>query len=118
MVRRSRSLLAISGPMCGLTLAVVTYAGGPPSWVNDLSPIARGDWNDDRAAHLIERAGFGGTPEEIERLAAMTPPQAVDWLVDYEAIDNSILEPFDESALGRVKALPPRWRAAGEQARP
>src|SRR5213596_3760055 len=87
MVRRSRSLLAISGPMCGLTLAVVTYAGGPPSWVDDLSPIARGDWNDDRAAHLIERA------------AAMTPPQAVDWLVDYEAIDNSILEPFDESRI-------------------
>ena len=32
----------------------------------------------DRAAHLIERAGFGATPEEIARLAAMTPQQAVD----------------------------------------
>ena len=31
-----------------------------------------------RAAHLLERAGFGGTPEEIARLAAMTPRQAVD----------------------------------------
>jgi hypothetical protein len=99
MLRRSRSLFAISGPMCGLALAVVTYAGGPPSWVDDLSPIARGDWNDDRAAHLLERSGFGGTPEEIERLAAMTPSQAVEWLVDYEAIDNSALEPFDESRI-------------------
>ena len=47
-------------------------------WANDLSPIAAADWNGERAAHLLERAGFGGTPEEIARLAAMTPQQAVD----------------------------------------
>ena len=57
--------------------------------VDDLSPIAAADWSYDRAAHLIERAGFGATPEEIARLAAMTPQQAVDALVDYEAIENS-----------------------------
>ena len=50
----------------------------PATWADDLSPIAAADWNYDRAAHLIERAGFGGTPEEIARLAAMTPRQAVD----------------------------------------
>ncbi len=49
-------------------------ASAPPvEWANDLSPIAPADWNDDRAAHLLERAGFGGTPEEVARLAAMTP---------------------------------------------
>ncbi|MGE0406279.1 MAG: DUF1800 family protein, partial [Candidatus Korobacteraceae bacterium] len=67
------------------------------SWANDLQPISASDWNYERAAHLLERAGFGGTPEQIERLARMTPQQAVNWLVDYEAVDNSHLKPFDQS---------------------
>ena len=47
-------------------------AAGPPAWADDLSPIAAADWSYDRAAHLIERAGFGATPEEVARLAAIT----------------------------------------------
>jgi hypothetical protein len=73
-------------------------AAGPPEWINDLSPIAPSDWSYARAAHLIERAGFGATPQEIERLAAMTPARAVDWLVDYEAVPSD-LKPFDESGI-------------------
>jgi hypothetical protein len=69
----------------------------PAAWTNDLSPIAPADWNYDRAAHLLERAGFGGTPEEIEKLAAMTPAQAVDYLVDFESIDNSTLPAYEPS---------------------
>ena len=47
--------------------------GGPAQWAEDLAPITAADWSYDLAAHLLERAGFGGTPEEIARLAAMTP---------------------------------------------
>jgi uncharacterized protein (DUF1800 family) len=68
------------------------------SWVNDLSPIAASDWNADRARHLLERAGFGGTPDDIARLAAMTPAQAVESLVDFAKIPAS-LKPFDESGI-------------------
>ena len=68
-------------------------------WAGDLSPISASDWSYERAAHLIERAGFGATPEEITRLAAMTPERAVNGLVDYEAIDASGLKPFDESVI-------------------
>jgi hypothetical protein len=83
-----------------LTLAArVTTAPGPASWADDLTPITKADWNYDRAAHLIERAGFGATPAEIERLAALSPDQAVAWLVNYESIDNSALKPFDESGI-------------------
>ena len=39
---------------------------GPARWVDNLEPIGPGDWNYDFAAHLLERAGFGGTPKEIE----------------------------------------------------
>src|SRR6266511_3887871 len=66
---------------------------GPAEWASDITPIPASAWSEDFAAHLLERAGFGGTPDEIRRLAAMMPQQAVDWLVDYEAIENSNLKP-------------------------
>ena len=62
-----------------------TAAAGPEGWQNDLAPITAADWDYGKAAHLLERAGFGGTPDEIERLVAMTPAEAVDHLVDYQA---------------------------------
>jgi len=73
-------------------------AAGPVDWTGDLSPIAASDWTYERAAHLIERAGFGAAPDEVARLAALTPRQAVDELVDYESIAND-LKPFDESVI-------------------
>jgi len=57
-------------------------AAGPANWAGDLSPITPSDWSYNRAAHLIERAGFGAAPDEIARLAALTPQQAIDELVD------------------------------------
>ena len=65
----------------------------------DLRPIATLDWNYDRAAHLMERAGFGGTPREIRELADMSPSEAVDSLIHYESIDASALSDFDESEI-------------------
>jgi len=80
--------------------AVVAAAGaGPAAWVDDLTPITTADWDYDKAAHLIERAGFGATPDEIERLAAMTPAQAVDSLIDYASVDNSATAAFDPSPI-------------------
>jgi uncharacterized protein (DUF1800 family) len=73
-------------------------ATGTEGWIGDLSPIAPADWNYDRARHLLERAGFGGTPEDIERLARMTPEAAVRRLVDYQSVENH-LKPFDPSGV-------------------
>ena len=47
------------------------------TWEGDLTPITEIDWNYERAAHLLERAGFGGTPEQITSLASRTPEEAV-----------------------------------------
>ena len=69
------------------------------NWANDLTPISAQDWNAERAAHLLERAGFGGTPEDIQRFAAMTPVAAMKELVDFQGVDNSHLAPFDESGV-------------------
>jgi uncharacterized protein (DUF1800 family) len=35
--------------------------------MNMLTPLTGSKWNDATAAHLLNRAGFGGTPDEIER---------------------------------------------------
>ena len=36
-----------------------------------------------KAAHLLNRAGFGGTEEEIEQVLKLGPADAVDWLFDF-----------------------------------
>jgi uncharacterized protein (DUF1800 family) len=82
-----------------LASAALILTAADADWADDLRPIEAAAWNYDRAAHLIERAGFGATPDEIRRLAAMSPQQAVDWIVDYESIDASALAEFDESSV-------------------
>jgi uncharacterized protein (DUF1800 family) len=39
-------------------------------------------WDAKAAAHLLSRAGFGGTPQEIKRLAALPLDKAVDTLLE------------------------------------
>ena len=68
-------------------------------WEQDLSSIGPSDWSPERARHLLDRAGFGGPPEEVARLAAMTPEAAVAWFIDFETIDDSNLPPFEHSGI-------------------
>ena len=72
---------------------------GPPSWTGDLTPIPAAEWSRDRAAHLLERAGFSGTPQEIDRLAAMSPDAAVRHLVEYQGVDDRHVPAFEESGV-------------------
>jgi hypothetical protein len=97
---------------------VLHSSPGPARWADDLAPIAMSDWSYDFAAHLLERAGFGGTPEEIARLAAMTPEQAVGYLVDYKSVPNDHLEPFDPSGVWDpgLRDFPPSRVAATRRA--
>jgi len=43
-----------------------------------------GKWDEQMAAHLLRRAGFGGTLEEIELAVAVGPQVTVGGLVDYQ----------------------------------
>lgn len=52
-----------------------------------LQPLAAEDWDTGAAAHLLRRAGFGGTPDEVRELHALGLGGAVDRLLDYRAID-------------------------------
>lgn len=88
------------------------------SWIDDLRPIAASDWNYKRAAHLLERAGFGGTPSEIEALAAMPPSLAVRQLIEFENVDNTHLRPFEPSGVHDpgLEPFPPSRPATTELA--
>jgi uncharacterized protein (DUF1800 family) len=51
-----------------------------------LTPLPESAWDYAKARHLLYRAGFGGTPEEVERLHAMGLHRAVEYLVRYQKI--------------------------------
>ena len=82
------------------------------NWRGDPRPLTAEDWSYERASHLLERLGFGGTPREIEELANVTPRIAVDFLLNYHLIDNTAVPPFDESNIFDPGMEPfPRSRA-------
>jgi uncharacterized protein (DUF1800 family) len=58
-----------------------------------LNEITKSDWTIARAAHLLNRAGFGGSPAEIKKLYGMGPIGAVDYLVDYESTEAGVEPP-------------------------
>ncbi len=98
-----RRAIPVGALLAAAAVLAVTPAlaqtAGPATWQNDLTPITAKDWNRDLAAHLLERAGFGGTPAEIDALAKLTPQQAIARLVRYQGTDVSHLPPFDESGI-------------------
>ena len=58
-----------------------------------LAPYA-GPWNERSAAHLLRRAGFGGSPDEIARFARMRPHDAAESLIHFP--DTSSLPAPDD----------------------
>ena len=81
-----------------------------------LKPLSSDRWNFTTAAHLLNRAGFGGSPAEIERLAKLTPVAAVSSFVDYEKIPDPTPNPTwakpDTGRAGRQRAI---QQATGDQ---
>ncbi len=108
---------AISGT--ALSADGVGWSPGPAEWKGDLSPISSADWNYDRAAHLLERAGFGGSPEEVQKLADMPPEEAVRFLVYFDNVPNDHLPAFVHSGLWDESLIhfPPSRPAATDLAK-
>jgi len=116
--------------MAAYSAPAFAQKSGPVQWQNDLSPITASDWNYDFAAHLLERAGFGGTPEEIQALSRLTPAQAVRQLVNFRSIENPLppfehsgvhdpgLEPFPESRPAVTKMAKEKGEALGIKVKP
>ncbi|MBM3999991.1 MAG: DUF1800 domain-containing protein [Planctomycetes bacterium] len=62
--------------------------------IGGLKPLAPDQWDYAKARHLLVRAGFGGTPKEVEKLHAMGLHNAVDFLVEFyrQPVDLPALE--------------------------
>ena len=58
-----------------------------------LKPLSKEGWNYETAAHLLNRAGFGGPPEEIARLAGLGHEAALSLLLDYEQMKDPTPNP-------------------------
>ena len=97
--------------------ALVLAAGAALAAAFD--PLPAGEWNRDKAAHLLERAGFGGTPDEIDQLARVTPRQAVRRLVYFEGASKAALPAFEESGAFQpgFAAFPPSRPATTDLAK-
>ena len=51
--------------------------------LREYRPGAEDPFDAVKAAHLLNRAGFGGTAEEVEKVLKMGPGAAVEWLMDF-----------------------------------
>jgi uncharacterized protein (DUF1800 family) len=77
-------------------------------------PLPAHQWNEATAAHLLGRAGFGGSPQEIADLHKMGLDQAVSYLIDYDRIPDN--EPAPDWAHPNPDALA-QQQAYGEAMR-
>lgn len=113
------ALIAVASALAIGPTPAIAQTSGPATWENDLTPIGPADWNYDFAAHLLERSGFGGTPEEIQALARMTPAQAVARMVRFEGTDAGNLPPFEHSGIHDpgLEPFPPSRPAVTDMAK-
>lgn len=54
--------------------------------LGSMRPIPKERFGYEQARHLLWRAGFGGTPEQINTLASWGPERAVAHIVDFDAV--------------------------------
>lgn len=59
----------------------------PDKIESTLRPIRMDEFGYDQARHLLWRAGFGGTPQQIETLASWGPEKAVDYILGYDKVE-------------------------------
>ena len=81
--------------LLSIIMSIKSYANNS-FWEGNINPILKDEWTIENASHLLERAGFGGTPEEIEYFFSIGPDKATDHLIYYDNIPTDNLKEFDE----------------------
>lgn len=83
-----------------------------------LPSIERKDWGPAQAAHLLNRAGFGATPEEIRAAAGRDPREVVEELVDFQSVPDPVEYPgWASSAEADLRPDRRAWRRLPEEER-
>lgn len=73
-------------------------------------PEAENLWDRYKAAHLLNRAGFGGTPQEVTRVLELGPQRAVDWLLDFPDAGADEQSQTDVPDLSSIEGFPKTFR--------
>jgi uncharacterized protein (DUF1800 family) len=88
-----------------------------------LKPLPKDGWNYETAAHLLNRAGFGGPPEEIARLTDLGHDAALASLLDYEKIPDptpnpvwAVPDPGRAERIRTMQGMTPEARRQAQQA--
>jgi hypothetical protein len=68
-----------------------------------------------KAAHLLSRAGFGGTMQEIEHIRSIGPEAAIDELMDFPDIPAEEQSESDLPDLSAIEGLPKSFRDIARQ---
>jgi uncharacterized protein (DUF1800 family) len=110
MLRPSGSVALFS--RAGLVAAAVAairaaVAGAAATRSESLAPLSR---DRDKIAHLLRRAGFGYSPDELDFYTGLGLPGAVDYLLTYEQVQDDVDDrlaalTFDFTKLGDMQ----RW---------
>ncbi|MDP6693357.1 MAG: hypothetical protein QF444_03440, partial [Phycisphaerales bacterium] len=91
--------------------------------VSTLKKLDTSKFDEWKAQHLLNRAGFGGTEKQISILAKMGLDKAVEYIVEYERVkdpspvraedfDNGIMRPLTQNERQIVR----KARQAGDEA--
>jgi len=81
------------------------------------TPTESNPFDDLKAAHLLNRAGFGGTPDEIARVRKLGPQGAVDWLLDFPDAPATEEDENDTPDLGSIEGSPASFQQYYRQLR-
>ena len=63
-----------------------------------------------KAAHLLNRAGFGGTEGEIDKVLKLGPQDAIDWLFDFPDAGADEQSQTDVPDLSSIEGYPRNFR--------
>ncbi len=98
-----------------------TSAKATPRVTGSLNPIKDKDWGFAHARHLLLRAGFGGTPAQIQTLVRWGPVKSVDHLLNFDGVefepvkagdfDKDIMRPLNNEERGEIA----RARRTGDE---
>ncbi len=92
--------------------------------VGGLKPLSESVWDLAKARHLMVRAGFGGTPDEVARLHSLGLHGAVDYLVNFKKLPPAEIsfaanpkerpEEYEKSLTGQQRQILLQRRQAKE----
>ncbi len=92
-----------------VALSLVCLQGLEGQEGSTLSPLPAAEFSVEHARHLLMRAGFGGTPKQVQSLSQMGLEAAANYLVDYENLSERLpghrLQPAERSSPKAMRKL-------------